>query len=95
MRTTRSAKVGMKLNTKKWKLLKLNTKSRRSRQLHVPWRQCHQNSGSMADIKKRIAMAGVSFRRLHNIWKATDIGRNTKVALFKSLVLSILLYIWM
>lgn len=95
MRTTRSAKVGMKLNAKKWKLLKLNTKCRRSWQLHIPWRQCHQNRGSMADIKKRIAMAGKSFRWLHNIWKATDIGRNTKVALFKSLVLSILLYIWM
>lgn len=40
----------------------------------------------MADIKKRIAMAGKSFRWLHNIWKATDIVRNTKVSLFKSLV---------
>lgn len=46
----------------------------------------------MADTRKRIAMAGTSFRRLDNIWKAMDIHRKTKVSLFKSLVLSVLLH---
>lgn len=48
----------------------------------------------MADTRKRIAMAGTSFRRLDNIWKAMDIHvrRKTKISLFKSLVLSVLLH---
>lgn len=50
--------------------------------------------GCTADIKKRsrIAMDDTSFRRLVNIWKSTDISRKTKVFLFKSLFLSVLLY---
>lgn len=48
--------------------------------------------GGTADIRKRIAMAGASFRRLNKIWKVTNISRKFKVSLFKSLVLSVLLY---
>lgn len=37
-------------------------------------------------------MPGASFRRLDNIWKVTNISRKVKVSLFKSLILSVLLY---
>ena len=49
-------------------------------------------SSRTADVKKRIALASASFKRLSSIWQATDIGRKTKASLFKSLVLSVLLY---
>lgn len=53
-----------------------------------------KDDGGTADIRKRIAMTSASFRRLDdNIWKALDIGWNTKISLFKSLVLSI--FVWM
>lgn len=51
-----------------------------------------KGAGSTADVKKRIALASTSFKRLSNIWQATDINRKTKASLFKSLVLSVLLY---
>ena len=50
------------------------------------------DGSSTADVKKRIALASASFKRLSSIWQATDIGRKTKASLFKSLVLSVLLY---
>lgn len=53
-----------------------------------------KDDGGTADIRKRIAMTSASFRRLDdNIWKALDIGWNTKISLFKSLVLST--FVWM
>lgn len=53
-----------------------------------------KDDGGTADIRERIAMTNASFRRLDdNIWKASDIGWNTKISLFKSLVLSI--FVWM
>lgn len=51
-----------------------------------------KEGGGTADIKNRITMFGTSFRWLDNIWKAMDISRKTKVSLFKSLVLFVLLY---
>jgi len=51
-----------------------------------------KDGGSTSDVRKRIAMANGSFRRLDSIWKATNIGRKTKVSILKSLVLSYLLY---
>ena len=51
-----------------------------------------KDGGSTADIKKRIGLASTTFKRLSSSWQATDIGRKTRVSLFKSLVLSVLLY---
>ena len=98
-----SAKVGLKRNAKKCKVLKVNNKSEAS--LNV--RNCEveeknsftylganvtKDDGGITNIRKRIAMAGASFRRLNKIWKVTNISRKVKVSLFKSLVLSVLLY---
>lgn len=45
-----------------------------------------------ADIRKKIAMAGPSFRRLDSIWRVNNINRKVKVSLYKSLLLSVLFY---
>ena len=88
----------MKLNAKKCKVLKVNKKS----EARLMVENCEveevdslganatKDGESTADVRKRITSA--SFRRLEIIWKATDIGRRTKVSLFKILVLSVLLY---
>lgn len=44
------------------------------------------------DIRKKIAMAGPSFRRLDSIWRVNNINRKVKVSLYKSLLLSVLFY---
>ena len=51
-----------------------------------------KDGGGTADVNKGIALARSSFRRLSNIWQSSDINRKTKASLFKSLVLSVLLY---
>lgn len=98
-----SAKVGLKRNAKKCKVLKVNSK--REASLNVRNSEVEEvgsfrylganfitDSGDRTDIRKRIAMACASFRRLDNIWKVTNISREIKVSLFKSLVPSVLLY---
>lgn len=42
-----------------------------------------KEGGNTTDIRKRMTMAGASFRKLDNIWKAMIIGRKTKDSLFK------------
>lgn len=66
-----SAQVGLKLNAKECKVLKVNSKSEAS--LNVG--NCEvevvdnvtKDGGGTADSRKRIAMANASFRRLENI----------------------------
>ena len=98
-----AANVGLKLNAKKCKVLKSNNRS--DKRLRVDQTDVEEvdrftylganvttDGGSTADLKKRIALASAAYKRLGKIWQATDIGRKTKVSLFKSLVLSVLLY---
>ena len=49
-------------------------------------------SDILADIKKRIALASGQMKQLANIWNTSGITNRTKVILFKSLILSVLLY---
>lgn len=66
-----SAQVGLKLNAKECKVLKVNSKSEAS--LNVG--NCEvkvvdngtKDGGGTSDSRKRIAMANASFRRLENI----------------------------
>ena len=44
------------------------------------------------DIKARLGKARGAFIRLKNIWKSTNISRKTKMRLYKSCVLPVLLY---
>ena len=51
-----------------------------------------KDGGGTADVRKRVALASAQMKRLSNIWQASNINRKTKASLFKSLVLSVLLY---
>ena len=45
-----------------------------------------------SDVKRRIGLALGAMHALHPIWRAKDISNHTKIALYRSLVLSIVLY---
>jgi endonuclease/exonuclease/phosphatase family metal-dependent hydrolase len=100
---TNAGKVGLKLNEQKCKVMKAN--SRRDENLQVGGNDVEEvesftylganisrDGGGTADVKKRIALASAQMKRLTNIWKATGISKKTKTSLFKSLVMSVLLY---
>ena len=98
-----AAKIGLKLNDKKCKVMKVNSKSEEKLKLRgndveeeesftYLGAYVKKDGGGTADIKRRIALASTQFKRLSNIWKAGDINRKTKTSLFKSLVLTVLLY---
>ena len=63
-----------------------------SGQFHLPGAQVMRDGGGTQDIKNRTALANASFTRLNKIWSARGIGRKTKATLFKTLVVSVLLY---
>jgi hypothetical protein len=98
-----AARVGLKLNAKKCKILKVNSRSNnklRAGESEVEEVESFtylganvtKDGGSTVDVRKRVAMASAQFKRLTNIWQAGNISRKTKISLFKSLVLSVLLY---
>ena len=98
-----AARVGLKLNANKCKTLKANSKN--ISKLIVGHNEVEEvecftylgasvskDGGGTTDVNKRMALARSSFRRLSNVWQSSDISRKTKASLFKSLVLSVLLY---
>ena len=98
-----TGRVGLKLNPQKCKWMKVN--SRNSEGLRVRdslveevdsftylEAQVTRDKGGTLDIKRRTALAYASFNRVNKIWSTRGISRNTKVTLFKMLVLSVLLY---
>lgn len=48
--------------------------------------------GGTEDIKKRLSKAQGAFFNLRKIWNTRNIGRNTKIKMFKTLVRPVLLY---
>ena len=47
---------------------------------------------SEPDVKRRISKASQAFSILKNIWKSKKLSRNTKIRIFRSNVVSVLLY---
>ena len=54
--------------------------------------QIDEDGTSQKDVKRRIGLALGAMHTLHPIWRAQSISNQTKMALFKSLVLSFVLY---
>ena len=50
------------------------------------------DGGADKDIKARLSKARGAFINLKNIWKTSDISRKTKIGIYNSCVLSVLLY---
>jgi hypothetical protein len=95
--------VGLKINAKKTKLMYLNTE--RLPVIFVEEKQLDTvdffnylgscittEGGAERDIKVRIGKARSAFIRLGNIWKTTAFSKKTKLKLYNSCVLYVLLY---
>ena len=95
--------VSLKINAKKTKLMYLNTE--RLPVIFVEGKQLDivdsfnylgssitTEGGAERDIKVRIGKARSTFIRLGNIWKTTTFSTKTKLKLYNSCVLSVLLY---
>ena len=53
---------------------------------------CKEGGGGMKDIKNRLSKARGAFVRLEKIWNSKSISRRTKLRLYKTLVVPVLLY---
>ena len=51
-----------------------------------------EKGGSEEDIKSRQGKARTAFNKLGNIWKSNELKLNTKLKIFKSNVIAVLLY---
>ena len=98
-----AALIGLKVNTGKTKVLKINATVRES--LSLEDKQLEEveefiylgsevtNDGNcFKEVKNRIGKARQAFGMLRNVWKSGKISLSTKLRIFKSNVLSVLLY---
>ena len=94
-----SAKVGLKMNKKKSKMLRLSTTCERPIMLDgledvESFRYLGSIGGadSEDDVKTRISKARAAFHILRNVWKSRIIGKTTKIRLYNTNVKSVSLY---
>ena len=97
-----SAQVGLKINKKKTKILRLNTCERpimhegegleEVESVKYLGSVVDTRGGTEADVKTRISKARAAFHILRNVWKSRVIGKTTKIRLFNTNVKSVLLY---
>lgn len=98
-----SADVGLKINIGKTKALKIRTTNNSpfvidNTPIDFVDKFCYLGSmvssddSAKSDIEYRIGKANGAFSQLRSIWKSTIISTKTKINLFKSNVLSVLLY---
>ena len=82
-----SAQVGLKINKKKTKILRLNTTCERPIMLEGEGLEEVESFRYLGISKARAA-----FHILRNVWKSRVIGKTTKIRLFNTNVKSVLLY---
>ena len=95
--------VGLILNSDKTKILRVCTSGNCT--LNIDGKQITEvdsfkylgsiitkDGGADADVKSRIQKARQSFGALNNVWRSSQISRNLKIKIFKTNVLSVLLY---
>lgn len=98
-----AAEVGLRINIRKTKLMKINTTSSNSVNIDgAPIEEVAQfnylgslittDGGAIEDIKSRLSKAQAAFGRLWSCWKSTKIARGTKLRVFNACVKSVLLY---
>ena len=96
--------IGLNINTSKTKVMKINTTTNRAIKLnnseiqetdefvYLGSKITIDGEDSTSDVHKRISKARSAFASLHYIWKSTSISTNTKIRIFKSNILGVLLY---
>mgnify|MGYP006273469667 CR=1 FL=1 len=100
----RADAYGMEVSTEKSKVL-VNSANDTTAQIYMNGQQLEEvdafkylgatltkDGRSTTEIKTRLAMATSAMTKLNKIWRSNDISFKTKVKLFRSLVISILLY---
>ena len=98
-----AGRVGLKMNPQKCKWMKVNSWNNEGLKVRESiveeadsftylGAQVTKDGEAALDIKKRTALVYASFNRLIKIWRARNISRKTKATLFKTLLLSVLLY---
>ena len=95
-------RVGLKVNSKKKKVMRIH--SRNDDRIYIDGEEVEdvdkfvylgatltKSGGGMDDMENRISEGGNVYRQLSKIWNSNKIKRTTKLKLYKSLVLSVLL----
>ena len=95
--------VGLKINTEKTKVLRLNTA--RPDPLKIGEREMedvesyvylsakvNKQGGAGSEIKARIGKARAAFNKLKPVWRSSLLSRKTKIKIFKTNVVAVLLY---
>ena len=101
--STTSMTTGLKINSEKTKLLRLNTTSNENVQIDEHdiedvesfvylGAYISKSGGTEEDIKARLGKARAVYSKLDKIWKNSKFTYKTKIKIFKSNVLSVLLY---
>ena len=100
---TNASKTGLRINIKKTKVLRANTKHHETLKLQGNEIEdveeftylgsiVDSKGGTERDVKARIGKARTAFTLLAKIWKARNISLKTKLRIFNSNVKSVLLY---
>ena len=100
---TSAAKIGLKINVAKTKIMKINTRADEPITLDGTSMEevndfvylgskITTDGDSEVDVQARIAKATGAYAALRNIWRSSKISNHTKVRIFKSNVLGVLLY---
>ena len=98
-----SKKIGLEINVPKTKILKLNANSQEPITIgdqiledvdcfEYLGSKIDEAGGTLTDVKARINKSRTAFASLNKIWNSNNISIKTKLRLFKSNVLSVLLY---
>ena len=100
---TNASKIGLKINIKKTEVMPMNTKEPPIIKISGENLECTSSftylgsivtsdGGADKDIRSRLGKARGAFIKLGNIWKSGSISKNTKMRLYNSCVLPVLLY---
>ena len=104
-RSSNSKITGLKINSEKTELLRLKTTSNEYVQVdehdiedeesfvHLG-AHISKSGGTEEDIKARLGKARAAYSKLDKIWKNSQFTYKTKIKMFKSNVISVLVYGW-
>ncbi|XP_061188858.1 uncharacterized protein LOC133197034 [Saccostrea echinata] len=95
--------IGLKINTKKTEVMTLNVNNPQAVKVENHILPCTNtftylgskvttDGGAETDIKERLSKARAAFNNLHTVWRSSQYTTRTKLKLYKSCILPILLY---
>ena len=98
-----ATRVGLKINKGKTKVMRINGKTQEKvaidgqdidevEEFNYLGAIICKEGGGMKDLKNRLSKARGTFARLKRIWNSKSITKRTKLRLFKTLVVPVLLY---